>query len=293
MRVLNAIFLSLLIHFTFVQVVVQLSKLIPQWLPQEKKDRIEIEIVNSTEEKKSQGPVIRPLDLPELLKTQKARNQYDILAEQMIRVKEQLQAMRSGITQNRGNKNPQPSNSSESTKGRQRSPHSLTLKASDLLEGLNIDNRAQNTNAISFEEAGQSTLGMLLPEGIKAGLFTAVNTDRYLYSSYYNRAEELTLPEWSPALDFIIRNPPNALSASIHRRFSGIVEVWSKNTGEIIAVKLLKSFGIEEFDRSLLEAFRRVKVIPNPPKDKIGPDGIARVQMGGYISVDPKVLGRR
>lgn len=290
MRVLTAVFLSLLIHFT----LVWLSQFIPEWLPPEKKETIEFTIVNATPDKeKSLGPVVRQLSLPDLLKVKKARNQYDILAEEMIRVKEQLQAMRSGITKNRGEKS-QSSVPSVDARHRSRNANSLSLKASDILQGLSVQQSGANpSNAVSFEEAGESTLGMLLPDGIKAGMFTAVNTDRYLYSSYYNRVEELTLPEWGPALDFIIRHPPNALATSIHRRFSGIIEIWSTTSGEIITVKLLKSFGIQEFDQSLIEAFRRVKMIPNPPKDKIGPDGIARVQMGGYVTVDPKVLGRR
>jgi TonB family protein len=282
--------LSLLIHFGLVEVAGTLGK----WYPEKPKEVVEFTLVNQKPpdpKKSDQGTVVRKLNLPDLLKAQATKNNYDLLADELQRVKEQIKALRAGVTENRGEKSNQPT---ESGSGKTKSPNQSRLKVSDILDGYKINPlESMASNDVSFEEVGQSTLGVELPDGIKAGMFTALNTDRYLYSSYYNRVEELTLPEWSPMLDSIIQRPPNALVASIHRRFSGLVEIWSKPSGEIVAVKLLKSFGITEFDQSLLEAFRRVKVIPNPPKDKMGPDGIARVQMGGFITLDPKVLSRR
>ena len=287
-----AIILSLLFHAS----LVWLSGFAQEWFPAKPKDVVEFTLVNqkpSDAKKADHGTVVRKLNLPDLLKAQATKNNYDLLADELQRVKEQIKALRAGVTENRGEKSNTPTETADG-KSQTQKPNQSRLKVSDILDGYKVNPlESMASNNVSFEEVGESTVGVELPDGIKAGMFTALNTDRYLYSSYYNRVEELTLPEWSPMLDSIIQRPPNALVASIHRRFSGLIEIWSKPTGEIIAVKLLKSFGITEFDQSLLEAFRRVKVIPNPPKDKMGPDGIARVQMGGFITLDPKVLSRQ
>ena len=297
------VLLSLVIHLTFVMA----SRLVPPpSLPRHENIEITINQPRSAKEQK----MVRSAEVPERMKAKDSDDPLRFLSEKTQRVKEQMRAAQIGMTQNRGRPNSAtpPSVSRESADSAQEKKDS-SARAMDK-DGLSkflprftartharrdlqqMAARPPEANGMT-DTAGVSTIGNQLPYSIKIGDITALNNDRYLFYSYYARAEELLRNQWEPMLGGLMERPPPRLLTATRNNYTTIVEAWFKPNGEVHSVHVLKESGIPDFDRAASEAFRRAAMIPNPPKEKIERDGIVRIKWTFTVSFDPRALVRR
>lgn len=298
--------LSLVIHFTFVMA----SRFVPPPPPHPENIEVTIDSPDSRQKKKKQEKMVRAADVPERMKAKDSDDPLRFLSEKTQRVKEQMRAAQIGMTQNRG----RPSSSTAPATNRNGTDsvpdkHESTTRAMDK-DGLSkflprftarsharrdlqqMAARPPETNGMT-DTAGVSTIGNQLPDSIKIGDITALNNDRYLFYSYYARAEELLRNQWEPMLGGLMERPPPRLLTATRNNYTTIVEAWFKANGEVHSVHVLKESGIPDFDRAASEAFRRAAMIPNPPKEKIERDGIVRIKWTFTVSFDPRALVRR
>lgn len=289
-RLLYAVFLSLLIHFTFVVG----SRLVPPSLPVAK-ETIEFKVLNSKSDRKTKM-IVRADDVPKYNESTTSDDPLTFLSEKTQRVKEQLRAIKSGLTKNRSNtvasqQQKTDNGADKSNSSAKNDPSGLKQFVPQMKTGLAQQARQQNRN---WEpESGFSTVSNALPDQIKVGDITSLNTDRYLFYSYYARAEELYRNQWEPLLDAMVYNPPPRLLSVPRNKYTTVVEAWFKPSGEVHSVYVLKESGVPEFDRAAAEAFRRTGMIPNPPKEKIDPDGYIRIKWGLTVNFDPRALVRK
>jgi len=128
------------------------------------------------------------------------------LSQNKQRVKEETKAAASGLTENKSN-NTAKANPQE----KQQQKPQLQNDEKDGYRQVDITKELQEMNQLN---RGVSTLGNSLPTDVKIGSFTALNTDRYLYYSFYARIEELIRFRWETRITQAINNFDRATAIS-------------------------------------------------------------------------------
>jgi hypothetical protein len=270
MTIRRGLIFSLGFHFLLLAVLA----LLPQQHPSE---TVAIELITPPPSQKARQ-VIRRHAIPEDLQSESSKDPWRFLSERNQQVREQMRALQSGLTKNRSQTN-----------------REKTVKTPKQLGHL-LPSPIHIPTPQEFaaeQEKGISTFGNDLPTEIKIGSMTALNTERYLYYSYFARAEELLRHEWEPKILQIIQHPPPQITTSVHRTFTTELEVWFYPDGRYHSAHIMKPSGVVELDRAASESFRLVKMIPNPPREKVEKDGLVRFKWGMSVEYDPKVLVRQ
>jgi TonB family protein len=284
---LGAIYLSLFAHALIMLVLHFVA------LREEPRKSEAIEITLKSTNNTKQRNIVRFTE-SENKKMDNSADPLRFLSEKTQRVKEQSRALKTGITQNRSLNLPQNSQQAKNTK-EQRNGKNLEKFLPKMTNEIGELARAnQATGTPSFQrEVGVSTFGNEVSDKIKIGDITSLNTDRYLFYSYYARAEELFRNQWEPLLENMVNRPSVRLLAAPRNRYTTLVEAWFKANGELHSVRVLKESGVPDFDQAAVDAFKRAGLIPNPPKEKIEADGLVRIKWGLSVNFDPRALVRR
>lgn len=280
MRTLQAILLSLAVHLLLV--------LIFQSLPHDIKPRseaIEFEIARpvSQNEKKSKQ-MVRDAFLPEKLKVQSTEDKLKFLSDRVQRVKEQTQAKLSGLTQNRNNQTPV-----ENTKSAiQSSPN----KAQNALDAFSTGYKPKLQNQRSASGGGDGFSSVSESLDVKVGTLTALNTDQYLFYSFFNRVGELVYLRWATRVQNAQERVAARLINATNDRWTSMIDIWVKPNGEFHSAHLLKSSGVREFDLAASGAFQEAGLFPNPPRELIEEDGFIHLKYNLTVFFDPRGMVR-
>ena len=119
-----------------------------------------------------------------------------------------------------------------------------------------------------------STFGNNLNNKIEVGNFTALNTDRHLFYSFYARIEEVIRPSWEDSI--LTQSQRMSVTSPLKPKggWSTRIDVILNPDGKLIKVILLKSSGIDGFDQAPIQAFQRASFFPHPPKEIVNEDGV-------------------
>jgi len=135
-------------------------------------------------------------------------------------------------------------------------------------------------------EPGLSTFGEVVPDTIKFGDFTALNTDRHLFYSFYSRMEEKIRGRWVAYARAVVYNSP----AEFHR--PGGKSVWTTklevildSEGRFERAVLMEPSGSPALDSAPVQAFKEAYQFPNPPKEMIGKDGKIHISYAFSVNV--------
>jgi len=268
-------YLSIAVHL----VLIALLALVPKPV---QKENVVIDFISSAQEKKPKPTrlIVRDHLLPDNMKKDYSQDPWRFLSEKTQSVKEQMRALENGMTKNRS---------------ASRKQNQIIQQKNQNLDDL-LPGKIQVPSAKEFQintDRGISTFGNDLPIEVKVGNITALNTDRYLFYSFFGRAEELIRHEWEPMVSSVLAKPPPSLQVSVHRKFTTVVEIWFHPDGKFHSAHLMKPSGIQEFDHAAVESFSLVKMIPNPPKERVEKDGLVRFQWSMTVEYNPKVLVRQ
>lgn len=284
LRVIKGLLASLGLHLLLVQIA--------NWVPQFHKSppstsQVEIEILSPPENRKIQQ-VVRESLVPEKMKVEQSDDPLVFLSNQRQRVKTQTQAAQTGMTANRG---------AESA-----NEHSRNQKIKNLFQvsknsgtPVKVDPKEEaSSNPLMNMPRGVSTTGESLPTEVQVGSFTALNTDRYLYYSFFARIEEMIRYPWENSVRWVIDNTPRAaFQSNISSQWITHIDVQLKPNGEFLKAVLLKESGIRGFDRAAVQAFAQAKLFPNPPQEMIEEDGLIHLRYRFNVRVDPRILVRQ
>ncbi|MCE3010097.1 MAG: TonB C-terminal domain-containing protein [Proteobacteria bacterium] len=235
---------------------------------------------------KMQQPIVRETLVPENLKLQDLKERADLLSRESQRVREQMKAARTGLTQNRSAVAP---SKVDPFSGLESPLEKIGTKAGS----RPAPKVAPSERGLAGLPLGPSTLGESLPDDIRVGSFTALNTDRYLFYSFFARIEELIRFRWEEMVERGLQNTPRAtLKASMNDRWVTHLEVWLRPTGEFHSFHILKESGIRAFDQAAIQAFVQAKFFPNPPREMVEEDGFVRLQYSFQVNVNPQLFAR-
>ncbi len=221
--------------------------------------------------------MVRQADAPELDLTSKARARFK--SKEWQRVLKEQKAKKSGITENRrASKNL----SLESLKPqiRQKDKEGPGSQEKELdLTGL----------PYQFRSFGQSTLSERISDDIDYGDFTALNTDKHLFYSFYSRVQERLYPRWvSHIRSSIIQLNRTGKSSQIPRgEWISQIEIHLDENGNYQHAIVLKSSGLKLWDQAAIIAFRQGAPYVHPPDEMIDEDNRVRLRYSFHVFWDP------
>ena len=276
MSLLRAACLSIAIHLLIYLVM---NIVPPEWAqspflePRPQSTVVEI-IDRPFDSKKSQQIVRQPL-VPEKIKFHDEA-QARFLSEQKQRVLLETKAREIGLTQNRDAAHPQ----------RPTPPKKETSNAAIDPNGYEPI-RLPRPNELT--EQGSSTVGEALPNDIALGSFTALNTDRFQFYSFYARIEELVRFRWETQVRNAVDSYDKKYVATHIGRKNWVTQIEFLITpeGHLKSAQIMKESGIKPFDQAAVFAFKDARFFPNPPKEMIGADGLIHVKYSFNVYFEP------
>lgn len=295
-RVLEALLASFFFHFLLLLAVVLLA---PRF---EKKPPEVIEIslapppTTSAQKNaaKKEKQVVRQALVPERMKAPEDETLARFLSEQKQRVKQETQASENGMTENRSNTSAQKA---PQKRQEQKPQQKQEAKKEDLpkdKDGYRTVDISKELNEMNQLNQGRSMVGESLPTDVKVGSFTALNTDRYLFYTFYARIEELVRFRWETrvqqAIDGFDRT--TAMSAG-GRNWNTQVEFLLDRKGFLQKAIIMKESGMRSFDAAAVNAFKEARIFPNPPQEMVQEDGYIHLQFTFTVNYHPPVLVNR
>lgn len=323
MRYFRAFIFSLIVHIVALLVFwlmadknVQSPKLAPE--------PTVVELMESPElpRRPNQPPLnekqfVRQTQTPEELKTNQKRDKRFSSEEEQV-VLEERQARASGMTANRSSSSseagqPKPDSKPEpQTKNASRDkalnvkPESALKRFAEqeLVGGLGdvaqtaeqeekkvVENSGKPLDFSRFGsvERGVSTTGEQLPDDIKFGDFTALNTDRHLYYSFYARIEQMIRPRWVNYARAVVYNLENGHEVVQGRAtWTTKLEVILDKKGTFQKALLHEGSGVKSLDSAPVQAFRDAMQFPNPPPEMVKADGTIRIYYAFSVNLVPR-----
>lgn len=276
MRVLQAIFLSLAIHFLLVLLIQSMPVSLPKHTP------ITFDIIETDPQSRVQKQIVREQLVPDSMKVTDSNDPAKFLSATDQRVKKETIAANNGMTKNRGGQTEQKSKP-QKTQQDPRQPNPIDAFNTEYKKNILSQNR--------MNDPGLSTVGESI-EDVAVGSFTALNTDRHLYYSFYSRIEELIRYRWESGIMRAINTTPPTSFEGSNYNWTTNLEIWLKPNGEYHSAHIMKESGIRGFDQAAVQAFASAGLFPNPPKDMVGADGVLRLKYSFRVYHQPKLLTR-
>ena len=138
-------------------------------------------------------------------------------------------------------------------------------------------------------EKGDSTVGESLPDDIKFGEFTALNTDRNLFYSFYSRMEEVVRPPWVRyARAALYSYETGARKLTGHETWATKVEILLDRNGNYVKAVIHEGSGVTTLDVAPVDAFRSAHQFPHPPAEMVKADGFIHIYCMFTVSVAPQ-----
>lgn len=264
--------LSLSAHALIWLVILQ-SDLILKHLPQS-------EILFSENKNNSQVEIVLLEDSPNPISKPDTKASFQ--AQKTQRVQEQTQARFRGLTENKEF----PSRPRPIQQATQEQQESITQEKSDIdLKATDRLNRALAT--------GISTLSESMPQDIKFGDFTALNTDQYLYFSFFNRIAPRIRFNWENGVASVVEELSlRHYQLNSKKTFTTEVEVRLDSSGYLQGVSIHRSSGIPGLDQAVARAFQLSTPFINPPAEMVKPDGLIRLYYGFNVHFEPSLFAR-
>jgi hypothetical protein len=260
MQYFHAFLFSIFLHFLIVSF---LDK-----MPDPNLDRdVPVEIVYPDLDKQKARTIVRETEKEDKTETEDEKKAR-FLSERNKRFKEETRVRDTGLTQNAGGPG-QPKSEQKSKPG----PGKVAKKFIPLPNPFG--------NSTPGKQGARSVVGEKIPENVKFGNFNALNTDRYLYYTFFSRIEERIRPRWESNVRDVLEQA-NPSRARKHEWLTQ-VEVLLDKKGNFQRVILHKKSGLEGLDMAAIEAFRLGSPYQNPPLEMVQDDG--RIHLYYSISV--------
>jgi TonB family protein len=297
MRFFYGVLLSILVHYIL---VLTLEKAAPYF--ETKPERVaEIEIIETpkAEEKPKNDPsrqIVRQALAPEKELKEDDEDLARFLSETRQRVRKESQAAVSGMTKNReqGQKQNTPQQKRPPQQARQPAKKSSDQGSQERAKDYDPDNiiaRTLRENPRGYDSA-PSTMGDAVPQDVSIGSFTALNTDRYVYYSFFARIEDLVRYRWESRVREAIDGFDRGYVMGVVGQKNWVtgMDIWLTPDGRFHSAHLMKESGIKKFDAAVASAFREAGMFPNPPQEMVEEDGYIHLKYSFSVSFRPSSL---
>jgi hypothetical protein len=313
----NCIILSLLLHLFF---GFSIARYIPVQKP---KPPSIVELIESaprkktSEQREAQG-FVRQADVPEKLKLQE-KKPTRLASEKDQTVFEETRAAVSGMTENRQAEVGRISKSSPREIEKKKTLESKKEKIAKILdpklthikpEQFRLagdtevqfdkakDQPSEKPKSVPFPQIGglglrkgSSTVGETLPQDIKIGDFTALNTDRYTYYTFFARMEEVFRPKWINHVKAAFYAYQQIQRRPREEEFVTQLELLLDKDGNFIRGILHTGSGNTDLDLAPVKAFREAGRFPNPPQEMLKEDQLIHLEYQFTVHFVPQYQG--
>lgn len=322
-RVFLGVSLSVLLHVVISVATYEASLYFNQPKPQRTTliEWIEPSKLKKEDWSKTSDQVVRKTDLPKDLIDLSVKTKRRFLSEDKQTVKKEMRAAQSGMTENRtdaldlspSRPTSQASMATQDSKGdatavskgktasrsRERLPE--VLPNSIFVEGLGditikkeIETSGGGRRSASRElvlpvdprrNRGVSTTGEQLPADIQIGDFTALNTDRFMFYTFYARIEEQIRHRWVRYVKAAIFGGGDLREGQ--NDYVTNIEIVLNREGDFVRAIVHDGSGSRDMDAAPILAFREAKRIPHPPREMVKDDGTIRLYYSFHVDQLP------
>lgn len=279
---LRALVLSLLLHMLLWWGSQYLPKAI--FVKPIAQETIEVDLINQPDQFKSEKTITREAQIPDSQRAKDSEDPLRFWSNQTQSVKQQTRAPEIGLTKNRGKNAAAKVEPQSEEKKKEFDPFAITEKP-----------RARSQSSPGWtNEVGISTIGEAMPEEVTIGEFTSLNTDKFLYYSFFARVEDLIRYRWETGVrNAIQRIPDSQFQRTANEKWITQIEITLKKNGEYHRAQLMKPSGITSFDQAAIQSFVQARLFPNPPAEMANKDGYIRLKYSFQVDYNPTLTARR
>lgn len=294
MAVIRAVLCSFIFHFLLILGLIFLAPKLQLPEPEVIEVTLTPEAKIFEALKPKERSVVRQALVPEKVKLPEDETLARFLSEKTQRVREETQAALSGMTQNRSNREGLQGKPTEQKPARAAQQKREQQQSETDKDGFrNVDISKELAEMRQYND-GFSSVGESLPRDVKIGSFTALNTDRYLFYTFYARVEELIRFRWESrvqqAIDGFSRI--DMINAG-NRNWVTQAEFILDKKGNLRSALIMKSSGIKNFDMAAINAFKEARIFPNPPQEMVKEDGFIHLVFSFTVRYSPPTLVNR
>lgn len=153
--------------------------------------------------------------------------------------------------------------------------------------------QGQTLDASPFQQSYQPSTFYDPRTKAPLGGFTALNTDRFTYYSYFSRVERRVGPLIQQQITRIIQNRPNVHFGDQDKEiWTSHITITLDKEGHFVRGDVFKKSGVDKFEYAFLDSFRAGAPIPNPPEGMIDEDGLIRLQYAFNVFWRPGYYNR-
>ncbi len=139
-----------------------------------------------------------------------------------------------------------------------------------------VPNFAAPPNHARPQEASQTSDHL---KDVNRGLETLLNTQEFVYYSYYERIRTRLRQYWEPGIRHkITRLLHTGRHLASNRDHTTRLIITLNAMGELVRVQVLEQSGVRDLDDAAVEAFRSAAPFPNPPRGIVGADGTIQIR---------------
>lgn len=128
-------------------------------------------------------------------------------------------------------------------------------------------------------------------DGVKENSVTSLNSERFVFSSFFGRIDSQVLPIWRRNVNESLRSMGPQMQRKIAgQQFLTVVDILLDEKGNVKDVVLLKNSGIPQLDQSVLDTFKELTFFPNPPKAMLKEDNRIHLTYAFNVFVERRFL---
>ena len=300
MRLLRAVLFSLGVHFT----ILWCLSLIPETLTVMPESAIDhyVEFVDNPKPRgETKGTVVRKQELPRELLAPDREVKKRYLSEERQTVLEETRAAESGLTKNRSQTLPSPNRlgaliAKEIRNGKKKSFETYEEGVEVGEQSGGDGNGEARSQDLAFPnmrqfglDAGRSTFGDSADSNLKIGEMTALNTDRFLYYSFYERAQDLVYHHWEKYVKAVLYSYQRSGAATGDEFWVTRVEIVLDKNGNFLKGLIHQGSGLQGLDLAPVHAFRDAQAVPNPPIEMVQADGTIHMDWEFEVKVQSRL----
>lgn len=295
--------LSILLHVGLTVLAVEWSEYLTQKQKLYKRPiLVEWVDANPTDKLKSIQPenqIVRKTKLPlEALQPDRENDRRRFLSEDRQTVLTETRAARTGISENRSGQTSEPQAAKHTPAepiDKLTSQEHAELKIAHTKEVSQLAKERKNEASRELllpsdprRIPGVSTTGERLPDDVKIGDFTALNTDRFTYYTFYARVEEQIRHRWVRYVKAALYGGGDVTPGQ--RQFQTNLEIILNRQGEFQRALIYQTSGSKDLDVAPILAFREAHKIPNPPREMVKEDGTIRLLYSFNVDNIPPLI---
>lgn len=249
-------------------------------------NQVEIEIIESP---KNQQQFVTQ---PNIKQLQDSLNRLEkkarFLSQETQRVQKEQVASRTGQTRNRNRRQAQPKASPPKEAW---TPPSITGPGIQAKRDLQKMSRSRHYEA--QVRLSESTISEFIPE-VKRGGFTSLNTDQFMFYTFYARINEQIRNRWVNQIRaFADYATPMELQSIAKRRQITQVEVVLSPSGQHVKTLIHKASDSPGLDQAVTAAFLEAQPFNNPPSEIVADDGYIHLHYAFHVQWRPTAFARQ